>query len=227
MVNFFDKSNNLDAKKQIAEIGATYVKDGMTVGLGSGSTMAFFVDAITERIRNEKLTIQFVAASKFIENKANNNELKLVSIDQVKKIDYAFDGADKIINKNILIKGGGGSLFREKKILLNASNCFILADESKFVDNLNEYIIPIEIVPFGFTKTIKIIEELEGVCFVRKNNEEYFVTDNHNYIVNVKFTNIKNLQHLHEKIKQINGVIETGIFYDIEFKCITLNTEKY
>jgi len=221
MVSFFDKSKNLDEKKKIAELGAAIVEDGMTVGLGSGSTMAYFAEAISKRIKNEKLTVQFVPASKLIEKKALEFQLKLVSIDHVEKIDYAFDGADWIIGNEILIKGGGGSLFREKKILLNANNICILADKSKFVESLSECIIPIEVVPFGVTKTVHAIGEIGGTCFVRKNeDEENFVTDNFNYIVDTKFSSIKNWETIHEQLKSTQGIVDTGIFYGMDFNFI-------
>ncbi|WP_346234408.1 ribose 5-phosphate isomerase A [Lysinibacillus telephonicus] len=221
MVNFFDKSKNLEDKKNIAKIGAAHVKDGMTIGLGSGTTMAYFVEAVAERIKDEKLNVQFIPASKFIEKIAYDYKLKLVSIDQINEIDCAVDGADRIINKKILIKGGGGSLFREKKILLNAKNCLILADESKFTDIIDDFIVPVEIVPFGFTKTVRAIEEMGGYCFIRKNKEKILVTDNQNYIVDVKFSNVNDLVRVHKKLKLINGVVETGIFYNLEFEFIT------
>lgn len=221
MVSFFDKSKNLDQKKKIAELGAAIVEDGMTIGLGSGSTMTYFVEAIAKRINKEKLTVQFVPASKYIEKKAIENQLKLVSIDHVEKIDYAFDGADWIIDKKILIKGGGGSLFREKKILLNAIKICILADKSKFIETLSECIIPIEIIPFGNTRTIHAIEGIGGTCFVRKNNhKEIFVTDNFNYIVDTEFSGIKNWETIHQLLKSIQGVVDTGIFYGMEFNFI-------
>ena len=221
MVGFFDKSNNLDEKKKIAELGAALVEDGMTVGLGSGSTMAYFVEAIAKRIKNEKLTVQFVPASKLIEKKALEHQLKLVLIDHVEEIDHAFDGADWIIGNEILIKGGGGSLFREKKILLNAKEICILADKSKFVESLSECIIPIEVVPFGITKTVHAIEAIGGTCFVRKNkNAENFVTDNSNHIVDTKFLSIKNWKTIHERLKNIQGVVDTGIFHGMKFNFI-------
>ncbi|WP_052129894.1 ribose 5-phosphate isomerase A [Ureibacillus sinduriensis] len=226
MVNFFDKSKNQAQKKMIAELGAAIVENGMTIGLGSGSTMAYFVEAVAKRINEEKLTVQFVPASKTIEQKALDYGLKLISIECVQEIDYAFDGADWIINKETLIKGGGGSLFREKKILLNSVQRFILADESKFIDRLSDSIIPIEIVPFGYTKTIHSIREVGGECYLRKRmDEEKYLTDNYNYIVDARFSGIGNWGFIHEQLKRIQGVVDTGIFCNMEFQIITLEKE--
>lgn len=222
MVSFFDKSKNLDQKKKIAELSVAIVEDGMTIGLGSGSTMAYFVEAIAKRMKNEKLTVRFVPASKFIEKKAIEYQLNMISIDEIEELDIAFDGADWIIGKEILIKGGGGSLFREKKILLNAKNICILADQRKYIDSLSECIIPIEIIPFGYTKTLQSIEKIGGTCFIRKNKDEgNFVTDNFNYILDTKFSGIYNWKTIHEELKSIQGVVDTGVFYGMEFNFIS------
>lgn len=211
MVTPYDKSKNLDIKRSLARKAIQMVKDNMIIGLGSGSTMQMFVELISEKIQQEKLNLIFVPASKRIEDFAKKHGLKLVEIDKVEQIDIAFDGADRIDANHNLIKGGGGSLFRERQVLEKGNKKVIIADESKFVkDFTNEY-IPIEIVPYNFKGTIEKIRNLGFLGEIRKN-EEYFITDNSNFIVDVRRETPFDVETTYRDLKMISGVVDVGIF---------------
>lgn len=214
MVTPYDKSKNLDMKRILASEAIGMVKNNITIGLGSGTTMQMFVEQISEKIKQEKLNLAFVPASKRIEQFAINHGLKLIEIDKVAQIDIAFDGADRIDANHNLIKGGGGSLFRERQVLEKANKKVIIADESKFVkDFTNEY-IPIEIVPYNFNGTIEKIRNLGFHGEIRQNGD-YFITDNGNYIVDVRKETPFDVETTYHDLKIISGVVDIGLFaYD-------------
>lgn len=219
MVSPYDKSGNVEEKKRLAAIAAQMVQDHMVIGLGSGSTMQKFVEMIAKRIKTENLTLHFVPASKKIAQFSEPFDLQLIAIDDVTYMDIAFDGADLVDAQHNLIKGGGGSLFRERQILDKATQKMIVVDHTKFVSDFTNQIIPIEIVPYNYKGTIDKIINL-GFQGQLRGGEIPFVTDNHNFIYDAKTQSSFNVEEMYRNLKLQTGIVDIGLFVNDDFKVI-------
>lgn len=202
-------------KKKVGEEAVTYIKNGMTVGLGSGSTIDWMLKKLGESVK-EGLDIKGIPTSYKTEKLAREYGIPLTDFSNVLEIDLAIDGADEIDDDLNLLKGGGGSLVREKIVDSVAKELIIIADESKFVSGLGEFLLPVEVVQFGWELTAHHISQLNSVPNLRKKaNNEIFITDNGNYILDCSFEQISHPSRLHEKLKLMVGVVETGLFVDM------------
>ncbi|MEK5183871.1 ribose 5-phosphate isomerase A [Solibacillus sp. FSL W7-1324] len=217
MVGPYDKSQNLTQKRELAEKAVQMVEDNTIIGLGSGSTMQIFVDLIAERIKREQLQLHFVPASKRIESYAMHHRLNISNIEDTALLDISFDGADRIDARHNLIKGGGGSLFRERQVLEKSQKKVIIADESKFVEEFANEVIPVEIVPYNFKWTIEKIIKLGFHVAIRKIGNEYFITDNNNYIVDIKKEKPFDVKITYQELKIISGIVDVGLFIENSF----------
>ena len=206
--------NEVDPKKIAAEEAVEHVRNGMTVGLGTGSTAYWAIQKLGEKVK-QGLKIKAVATSKQSEKLATDLKIPLVSFDQLTEIDITIDGADEADSNKDLIKGGGGALLREKIIAANSSKYIIVVDSSKLVKHLGNFPLPIEIVPFAAALTIRKIESLGCKAHIRKEKEESFITDNGNLIVDCKFDFIQDPSTLNIQLHLIAGVVETGLFADM------------
>ena len=203
-----------DLKRKVGFRAAEFVEDGMTVGLGTGSTAHYMILALGERAK-EGLNIRCVATSLASEKTAKECGLNIVEFKDVEKIDLSIDGADEIdLNMN-LIKGGGGALLREKIIENFSEKLIIIADESKNVDLLGDFKVPVEVTKFASELTAKKIEGLGGIPKLRIKDGQTFITDNGNYIYDCDFGKIENPKELCERLNMIPGVVENGIFPDM------------
>lgn len=208
-------SGNADLrKKAVGEKAVEYVKDGMVLGLGSGSTVYWMLKKLGERVK-EGLTIKAVPSSLRTEGWANEFGVPLVTLLEARRLDLAIDGADEVDLDFNLIKGGGGSLLREKLVNDAANRLIIVVDESKLVQQLGAFPLPVEIVPFGWENTAAKIAKLQCLPKLRKKDNEIFVTNNGNYIVDCEFSEITDPVGLHQRLKMILGVVETGLFIDM------------
>lgn len=216
MVAPYDKSKNLEQKRALAARAVQMVEDDMVIGLGSGSTMEIFSDLLAERIKKEQMNLHFVPSSKKIEQYGLKYDLNFIEIDHVVQIDLAFDGADRIDTTRNLIKGGGGSLFRERQVLEKADKKVIIADHSKFVKDFTNVFIPIEIVPYNYKGTIYKIAEY-GFHGDIRNDKGFFVTDNGNYIIDVQKQSFFEVKSTYEQLKLISGVVEVGLFKENQY----------
>lgn len=199
-------------QKEIAgRKAAEYVKDGMVVGLGTGSTAKFMVDAVGELVKNG-MKIQGVPTSKATEAQARELGIPLLDINEVTHIDLAIDGVDEIDPQFNATKGGGGALFREKVVASLAKEVIWIMDESKLVDALGAFPLPIEVVPYGYTIVFKQMEDYGFNPKMRMNGEELFVTDNGNYIIDLQLGVPADIEYVKEKVNGIVGVVETGQF---------------
>ena len=201
----------MNQKKIAGEKAAEYIQEGMIVGLGTGSTARYLVDKVGELVK-EGLQIQAVPTSKATELQARELGIPLLDIDEVGHIDLAIDGVDEIDKNFDAIKGGGGALFREKMVADLAKEVIWIMDESKLVDHLGKFPLPIEILPYGYKV---IYKKLEGYGFnpiMRKNGDELFITDNGNYIVDLHLGVSADINEVKYKINSIVGVLETGLF---------------
>ena len=201
-----------DAISALSTDALRFVKDGYTLGLGSGRAATAFVKSLAVLLREKNLKIRAVPTSLQIKIIAEEGGIILIEADQVQKIDVVFDGADQIDQHRYLIKGGGGALLRENILINAAKKVVIMADKSKFVKNFNRT-VPVEVHPLARNIVVKSIHKLGGKPKIRTIERGYpFITENGNVILDCNFGVIKNPKTLAQKVKLIPGVIEVGIF---------------
>lgn len=210
---------NVDKKKAAAERAVEFVQSDMVVGLGTGSTAYFAIEALGNRIK-EGLEIVGVATSSSTEQLAKKFGVPLIPLDEVKLIDVTIDGADEVDPNFNLIKGMGGALLREKVVAYASLEEIIIIDDSKLVDVLGiRSPLPIEVAPFGHKLTKNALEGLG--CQARlKGGEKPFRTDNGNLIYECKFERIEDPEFLEVEIHLIPGVVESGLFIDLATKVV-------
>ncbi|WP_242261117.1 ribose 5-phosphate isomerase A [Bacillus cereus group sp. BfR-BA-01453] len=210
----------MDLKQIAGEYAANFVKDGMKVGLGTGSTAYWTIQKLGQRVK-EGLSIQAVPTSKETEALAQQLNIPLISLNDVQSLDLTIDGADEIDSNLQLIKGGGGALLREKIVASSSKELIIIVDESKVVTRLGTFPLPIEIIPFAWKQTESKIQSLGCQTTLRLKNNETFITDNNNMIIDCIFPNhIATPSDLHKRLKMITGVVETGLFVNMTSKAI-------
>lgn len=201
-------------KQVVAHAALSYVQSGMTLGLGTGSTIHYFLEELKRCVR-EGVDIQGIPTSKQTEKLAEAYGIPLTDFSKVTKIDVSIDGADEVDPDFQLIKGGGGSLVREKIVAEAADKRIIIVDNTKSVDKLGRFPLPVEVVPFGWQKTASYLERFGCTPVLRKVNQQPFISDNGNYILDCAFGSIDQPKTLHEQLKQLVGVVETGLFINM------------
>ena len=203
-----------EAKKRVALEAVKHVKNGFVVGLGSGSTAAYVIEEIGRLIRQDGLRVLGVPSSSQAMLLAVGSGIPLTTLDEHPVLDLAIDGADEVDKKLDMIKGGGGALTREKIVVSAAKQVVIVADETKLVETLGSFKVPVEVLPFGLAAVTAGIKKLGGKPLLRESKGKVgaVVTDNGNYIVDVDFGPIDNAEELNKLLKRIPGVIETGLF---------------
>ena len=205
-------------KKIAGEAAALLVEGGMTVGLGTGSTAAWFVKALGARAAEQGLTLKCVATSKATAELAQSVGLKVIDLDQAGGIDLTVDGADEIGPDLALIKGGGAALLREKLVWEASLRCVAIADAAKSVMALGRFPLPIEVVPFGHTTTAGRIADALAWCEIaaepklRVKDGSPVKTDNGNLIYDAACKSIPDPALLAEALKSLTGVVEHGLF---------------
>ena len=201
-----------DAIKALSLDALKNVKDGYVLGLGSGRAATVLVKLLSKYIKTKKISVKCVPTSMQIKLIAEKGGLQLIDTDQIDKIDLVFDGADQIDKNKFLIKGGGGALLKENILISAAKKVIIIADNSKFVKDFNRT-VPIEIHPLARQIIWKKIEKIGGKPELRILDRGYpFFTENSNIILDCDFGIIKNPKALQQKLLNIAGVIEVGIF---------------
>ncbi|MGN6616116.1 MAG: ribose-5-phosphate isomerase RpiA [Ilyomonas sp.] len=210
----------MDAKRIAAEKAVEYIKSGITVGLGTGSTAKFAIEKLGYKIVSEGLQIKAVATSKASDALARSVNVPIIPFSTIDAIDITIDGADEVDEDLNLIKGGGGALLREKIVASNSKQLIIVADNKKLVKHLGKFPLPVEVIPFGYEMTIKKLEKLGCKPVLRKKDDEVFMTDNGNYIIDCSFGNILHPKQLHDDINAIVGVVENGLFINMANKVI-------
>lgn len=213
-------NNQIEENKKIAgENAVQYIKDGMTIGLGSGSTIYWTLKKLGELV-GQGLNVKGIPSSIRTENLAKEFGIPLTSFSEVQQLDLAIDGADEVDQNFNLIKGGGGSLVREKIVCAASKQLVIVVDESKVVQKIGTYPLPIEVVPFGWEVTSERISSLGCIPKLRMHHNEVFISNNGNYILDCKFDFISKPLSLHQELKQLLGVVETGLFIGMTDKVI-------
>lgn len=189
-----------------------FVKDDFVIGLGSGRAATVFVKSLSSFIKIKNYNIRCVPTSLQIKLIAEKSGIPLVEADQVDHIDVVFDGADQIDSQKFVIKGGGGALLQENILFNLAKKVIVMADKSKFVKNFTRT-VPVEVLPQARNLVTSKIKKLGGSAELRSIDKGYpFFTENGNIILDCDFGVIKNPKILSQKIKQVTGVIESGIF---------------
>ena len=207
----------MNEKEQVAKEAINYIKDGMIIGLGTGSTANLFIDFLSTKVKQESLNIKVVASSTVSQIRAINSGLSYISLDQIESIDLYIDGADEVTKELEVLKGRGYDLVREKLLAKTSKQFIVIGDKSKMVAKIGEkFPIPIEITPIAWKITKKLITEISQKCDLRPNaaGDAYAITSYGNYVLDCEFK-YDDLSKLASEISQIPGVIEHGIFLDM------------
>ena len=207
-----------DLKRQAAARALEEVQGGMKLGLGTGSTAKHFVELLGERVR-AGLKVVGVPTSEVTRADALRAGIALTTLDDIDRLDLTVDGADEIDHSLNLIKGGGGALLREKIVAAASDRMIVIADDSKWVETLGRFPLPIEIIPFGIAATQHAIAAafaksgISGPMAIRKGKDGHvFVTDGGHWIVDAHLGRIGEPQRLAGLLSQIPGVVEHGLF---------------
>lgn len=206
------------AKRAAGILAAQWIESGMIVGLGTGSTAAFFIEALIKR----NLNIKAVASSQASATLATNGGIVVIDINKAPHIDITVDGADEIDPQKRMIKGGGGAHTREKILAASSKELVIIIDESKLVPSIGKAKLPVEIIPYGSNTTKNRLESLGYKTSWRMNKTgSLFLTDNENLILDIHFP-FPPLSPEEEEKKIINvpGVIDTGFFFHLAGRVI-------
>jgi ribose 5-phosphate isomerase A len=210
-------------KRVAAERAVELVRDGMLVGLGTGTTASHFVVELGRRAA-AGLRVRGLASSEQTAELARASGIAVVQeVDQ--PLDLAVDGADEIDPERNLLKGRGGALFREKMIALNAERFIVVADSSKLVERLGEGVLPVEASPFLWRQTAARLAGLGATWTLREQDGRPYVTDNGNLILDLLFEGgIPDARGLAVELKSIPGVLEHGLFWRMTTGCIVAST---
>jgi ribose 5-phosphate isomerase A len=207
-----------EMKRQAASRALEEVRDGMRLGLGTGSTAKHFVELLGEKVRAGMKVIG-VPTSEATRADAVRCGITLTTLDDIDRLDLTVDGADEIDPLLNLIKGGGGALLREKIVAAASDRMIVIADDSKWVDVLGRFPLPLEVVPFGLAATRRAIAEAFAKCGVsgqmvlRKGKDGHaFVTDGGHWIVDAHLGRISDPSRLANSLSAIPGVVEHGLF---------------
>jgi len=205
-----------EMKKKAGETAAEWVEEGMLVGLGTGSTVYYFINRLIERVA-KGLQIHVVASSRQSQDQAKAGNIPFADVNAITSIDMTVDGADEIDPEKRMIKGGGGALLREKILANTSRELVVIVDESKVVEKLGKHLLPVEILPFGQESTIDKIKKLGYQGTIRTgNSNQFYKTDNGNFIYDIHFESLReNPESDHEKLIRIPGVLETGFFFNL------------
>ena len=204
-------------KDQAAEKAVEFIQDGMIIGLGSGSTARFALQRIGDLISASKLKkIIGIASSRQTSRIARRLGIPLGEINDFPEIDLTIDGADEVDPQLNLIKGGGGALLREKIIIQTSKRVIIIVDESKISTRLGKkWPVPVEVLPFSWKCEERFLSSLGGKVVLRRTNDNKpYKTDQHNFILDVKFSPIRQAEELVKKLNERAGIIGHGIFLE-------------
>jgi ribose 5-phosphate isomerase A len=207
----------MNDKELVANAALNYVKDKMIVGLGTGTTANYFIDALAKKIKSEKLTISVVASSTVSQERGNQAGINYISIDQVESIDLYVDGADEITEDLVLLKGRGYDLIKEKLLAASSKKFIVIGDKSKIVAKIGEkFSIPIEITPIAWKITKRIFEKMSEECILRQNTagDAYAITSYGNLVLDCRFK-YDDIHELSKMISEVPGVFEHGIFLSL------------
>jgi ribose 5-phosphate isomerase A len=217
-------------KLRAAERALDYVKSGMRLGLGTGSTAAKFVDLIGARVA-EGLDVICVPTSEATRVQAEGLGIPLATLEEQPELDLTVDGADEVDESLQLIKGGGGAHLREKIVAAASTRMVVIADDSKRVSKLGNFPLPVEIVPFGWRTTMSKVSDTvrlngcKGPVTVRGSESDPFVTDNGNYILDCAFGEIDDPEQVATQLSLLPGVVEHGLFIGLTHAAVIASAD--
>jgi ribose 5-phosphate isomerase A len=214
-------------KREAAAEALTFVQSGMRLGLGTGSTAKIFVDLLAERMKAEGLDLLCVPTSEATRNQAQSLGIPLTTLDETPELDLAIDGADEIDPHLNLIKGGGAAHLREKIVEMAAKRFIVIADETKWVENLGKFPLPLECAPFGLEATRRQLERAiasagcSGALVLRhKPNGDRLLTDGGNVILDAQLGLIPDPAKLAIALDHVTGLVEHGLFIGMAERAI-------
>lgn len=198
-----------ELKQAVAQAAIRYVVDGEIVGVGTGSTANFFIDALGE-IRHRIKGV--VASSEATAARLVARGITVFDLNQIDQIPVYIDGADEIDHSGAMIKGGGGALTREKIVASVAEKFICIADQSKLVDVLGKYPLPVEVIPMAASSVTRALKQLGADPVLRVRDGSPYRTDNHGYILDLVGLQINQPKLLEQQINQLPGVVSVGLF---------------
>jgi ribose 5-phosphate isomerase A len=206
----------MQTKEEIKERAAIeamkFVQPGLTIGIGTGSTVYWFIQQLAKKVQ-QGLVCQCVPTSIATKQLAGQLGIPMLELNDVEKIDITIDGADEIDDQLRLIKGGGGALLQEKMVAAASAKLVIIADNSKLVKELGAFPLPVEVIPYGWKQVQRRIANLYNVpVFLRTKEGDTFVTDHGHYILDCHFGEIKEPEIITVKLNTLPGVVENGLF---------------
>ena len=210
----FEREKLLAAREAVK-----FLKDGMIVGLGSGSSSTLAIKEIGELVKNG-LSIKGIPTSDKTKELAESLGIQLIDINTVDAIDVTIDGADEFTTDLVLIKGGGGALLKEKIVASLTKQEIIITDSSKKVEFLGKFKLPVEVIPFASAYVLGQIMKLNGIGKIRTETKGPCITDEGNYIIDVDFGAITDPESLSIKLNGIAGVVEHGLFINLASRVI-------
>jgi ribose 5-phosphate isomerase A len=214
---------NEHEKENAALAAMEYVEDGMTIGLGTGSTAKYFVEMLADEIA-DGLLVRCIETSQQTRDLATSLGIPLIPFEQIDRIHLTVDGADEVDSNGYLIKGGGAALLREKIIASASDHMVVIADPSKQVERLGAFPLPVEVTPFGYTITAKTVYDVLCAAGIDRPRVELrkqpgsidlLVTDGGNYILDCHCGRIPDAEALAARLSNVPGVVEHGLFIDI------------
>lgn len=204
----------MNEKKLAAEYSVNYIEDGMIIGLGTGSTVEYMIHKLSERVKSG-LNITAISTSQATTKLAASLGIKITKLSDVEEIDVTIDGADEVDENLNGIKGGGGALLHEKIVASNSKKNIWIVDSTKLVKTLGRFPLPVEIIQFGSTHLCVKLENNRFRPTIRMKGSNRFITDNNNYIIDLKMEEIADPVGLDTRLKSFPGVVETGLFYGV------------
>lgn len=219
-------SANLSPKDQAKFVAAKraceFVEDGMKLGLGTGSTAAWMVRCLADRIDKEGLRVKGVPTSNRTTDLAKELGIETISLDQAGQLDLTIDGTDEFDENLNLVKGGGGALLQEKVVAAASDKMIVIADTGKSVNQLGKFPLPVEVLGFGINSSQSLVEKLlhsqdvdQSIIKTRMSNNLPFITDEGNYILDLHLGRIGDPATLNVTLNQVPGVVENGLFVNM------------
>ncbi|MEP6712968.1 MAG: ribose-5-phosphate isomerase RpiA [Ferruginibacter sp.] len=213
-------NKNIEQEKELAANEAVkLINNNMIVGLGTGSTARYAIEAIGKMVK-EGLCIRAIPTSNTTKELAESLGITIIDINTIEAIDITIDGADEFTEDLVLIKGGGGALLKEKIVASLTKVEIIIADSSKKVDVLGKFKLPIEVIPFASSYVLNQIKISGGSGKIRRAAGDLFITDEGNYIIDADFGAITNPVQLSVKLNEIEGLVAHGLFINLASKVI-------
>lgn len=216
----------MDAKEEAARAALKYVEDGMTLGLGSGSTAVHFIRLLGERMQTEGLGVHGVPTSERSRQQAIELNIPLLDLNEAGVLDLAVDGADEVDAGLNLIKGGGGALVREKLVAAASRKFIVVCDNSKLKEALGAFPLPVAVFPFGLATTRRRLERFGVEMSLRASPAGTpFLTDDGLHILDMKFGRISDPPALEESLKRVIGVADVGLFVGLATRVILASAD--